>query len=139
MTETLSLTKVNLCTTCEYEFANCKATEDDTKFGDGVGNDNVYQCKVYKEATTDTVNNRHIERLKQIKAQFELLSVEKKAIENNLPEQVIYQNYDNTWTRWTRTDNLKELMEKGEIYRAAPLNRFTTKLEILKNKPKELN
>jgi hypothetical protein len=78
-----------------------------------------------------------VERLKKIREEFETLSNEKKEIEESLPEQVIYQNPDSTWTRWTRTDNLKELKEKGEIFRAAPIGRYSTKLEVLKNKPKE--
>ena len=90
------------------------------------------------EQTTGKELKTKVERLKEIKEAFSKLSEEKKEIENGLPEQVIYENEDGTWTRWTRTDNLTELMEKGEIFRAAPISRYTTKLENLKNKPKEL-
>lgn len=79
-----------------------------------------------------------VERIKAIKAEEELLRKERKALEETLPDQVIYPNPDGTWTRWTRTDNLTELLEKGEIFRAAPIGRYSTKLENLKNKPKEL-
>ena len=37
-------TKRHLCPTCLYEFATCKGNP---KFGDGYGNDNVYECDKY--------------------------------------------------------------------------------------------
>jgi len=41
---------INLCDTCKFEIPSCKATEEGTdfKFGNGLGNDNVYECKIYK-------------------------------------------------------------------------------------------
>jgi hypothetical protein len=37
-------TKRNLCNSCKHCFADCPATPDDIIFGDGIGNDNVYEC-----------------------------------------------------------------------------------------------
>ena len=41
---------INLCDTCKFEIPSCKATEEgvDFKFGHGIGNDNVYECKIYE-------------------------------------------------------------------------------------------
>ena len=80
---------------------------------------------------------KEVERLKQIKEQMALLSKEKEEIELKLDEKVIYQNEDGTWTRFTKIDNVEEL-KKGNFFRSTIVNRFTTKLETLKRKPKEL-
>jgi hypothetical protein len=37
-------TKANLCNTCKNNFATCVSNPT---FGDGIGNDNVYQCDAY--------------------------------------------------------------------------------------------
>jgi hypothetical protein len=37
-------TKINLCDICKNSFATCKSNP---KFGNGIGNDNVYQCDAY--------------------------------------------------------------------------------------------
>lgn len=37
--------KVNLCESCKYEFATCKAKQ--IIFGTGLGNDNVAACDTY--------------------------------------------------------------------------------------------
>lgn len=42
-------TKRNLCDSCKHSFADCPATPDDVKFGDGVGDDNVYECDKYEK------------------------------------------------------------------------------------------
>lgn len=42
-------TKRNLCDSCKHCFADCPATPDDVKFGDGMGNDNVYECDKYEK------------------------------------------------------------------------------------------
>ena len=41
---------INLCDTCKFEIPSCKASEEgvDFKFGHGLGNDNVYECNIYK-------------------------------------------------------------------------------------------
>ncbi len=88
--------------------------------------------------TIITENKEKVERLKAIKAQVEELSKEKKEIEDELGDFEAYENEDGTWTRFTKIDNLQELEKTGQIYRTAPINRYTVKLEILKNKPKEL-
>lgn len=43
-------TKINLCDTCLFCFADCANGEEgfDFDFGDGLGNDNVYKCKTYE-------------------------------------------------------------------------------------------
>lgn len=41
-------TKRNLCNSCKHSFAECSATTDDIVFGDGVGNDNVWECAKYE-------------------------------------------------------------------------------------------
>jgi hypothetical protein len=45
-------TKRNLCSSCKHSFAECSATTDDIVFGDGVGNDNVYECDKYEQKST---------------------------------------------------------------------------------------
>ena len=77
-----------------------------------------------------------IERLKEIKAHMNSLTLEKEAIESTLEDKVIYQNPDGTWTRFTKIDNIEEL-KKGEFYRSTRITQFTTKVEILKHQPKE--
>ena len=79
-----------------------------------------------------------VEKLKKLKKQQELLSEEKKKIIEELDDMVIYQNEDGSWTRFTKIDNLQELQEKGQVFRSTSLERYTTKVEILKNTPKEL-
>lgn len=78
-----------------------------------------------------------IERLKAIKEQMNALNAEREAIELEVDEKVIYQNEDGTWTRFTKIDNIEEL-KRGTLFRSTSVNRYTTKLETLKNKPKEL-
>ena len=39
-------TERDLCPTCRFHFATC---DGNPKFGDGVGNDNVYECDGYEE------------------------------------------------------------------------------------------
>lgn len=82
--------------------------------------------------------NTAVERLKEIKSSIDSLSKERQEIENTLDDQIIYQNTDGTWTRFTKIDNIQELIEKGTMFRASSINRYTVKLETLKNKPKEL-
>jgi len=46
---------LNLCDTCKFEIPSCKATEEgvDFKFGHGLGNDNVYECKIYESESKE--------------------------------------------------------------------------------------
>ena len=46
--------------------------------------------------------------LKQIKLLTAELSKEKEAIELELDEKIVYQNEDDTWTRFTKIDNIEE-------------------------------
>ena len=39
-------TKINLCDTCDKHCATCNSNP---MFGNGIGNDNVYQCDAYKK------------------------------------------------------------------------------------------
>lgn len=79
-----------------------------------------------------------VEALKVIKQKADDLNTRKANIEKQLNNTVIYQNPDGTWTRFIKTDNIKELEEKGMFYRTNPVNRYTTEIKILKNPPKEL-
>ena len=51
-------TKRNLCDSCKHFFAECSATSDDIIFGDGVGNDNVYDCAKY-ESKSEIIDWMH--------------------------------------------------------------------------------
>ena len=44
-------TKINLCDTCKFEIPTCKSIIDngDGKFGDGLGYDNICECKYYED------------------------------------------------------------------------------------------
>lgn len=79
-----------------------------------------------------------VERLKQIKDEMDKLGDEKLKIEESLDDMVIYENGDGTWTRFTKIDNVEELKEGKTVFRSHPFNRYSTKLETLKNPPKEL-
>lgn len=37
----------HLCTHCLYAFPTCNASTKDIKFGNGIGNDNVYECEKF--------------------------------------------------------------------------------------------
>jgi len=85
---------------------------------------------------------QQIERLRQIKEQRTKLSDEYNEIIQNLPESFVYksdklEDSDKPFIRFTKIDNLSELTEKGSIFRAIETQRFTTKIETLKNEPKE--
>lgn len=49
---------------------------------------------------------------------------------------VIFHNEDNTWTRCTITDSLEKI-EEG-FFKTVRVERFSSKIEVLKNMPKEL-
>ena len=94
-----------------------------------------------KETTNMLANEEQkeaVEQLKKYKAELEVLKESRRELEESLPDILIYQNDDGTWTRYTRKDNLLELQEKGEVHRSVPFNRYMSKLESLKNKPKDL-
>jgi len=78
-----------------------------------------------------------VERLKQIKEEISKLNDEKDKLEEITDDLVIYQNPDGTWTRFTKLDNIEEL-KKGTLFRSTSVGRYTTKIESLKNPPKEL-
>lgn len=78
-----------------------------------------------------------VEELKKIKEEISRLTKEKESIEEKVESLVTYQNPDGTWTRFTKINNIKEL-EKGTLFRTVAVNKFTTKIETLKNPPKEL-
>jgi len=60
----------------------------------------------------------------------------KKFIEENPNKFAAFQNEDGTWTRLTAVDN-KEEIEEG-FFKTVRVDRFTVKIETLKNMPKEL-
>ena len=79
-----------------------------------------------------------VERLKALKEQIELLSKEKEQLELEVEDLVIYKNDDGTWTRFTKTDNIAELNNNGNFWKSTKVTRYSTKIETLKNPPKEL-
>lgn len=66
------------------------------------------------------------------------LSTERKELEATLPDLLVYQNIDKTWTRWSRTNNVDELTKKEKVFVGVYVDRLSTKIEVLKNEPKEL-
>ena len=58
-----------------------------------------------------------VEELKQVKEQIDALYRKKEELEKEIDDLVIYQNEDGIWTRFMKTDTLKELEEKGTIFR----------------------
>lgn len=60
----------------------------------------------------------------------------KQFIEENPNKFAAFQNPDGTWTRVTSVDN-KEAIEDG-FYKTVRVDRFSVKIETLKNMPKEL-
>jgi hypothetical protein len=77
------------------------------------------------------------EKLKENKEKTEALYRERDYLEKRLPEKVIYQNEDGTWTRFTKTDNFKTIEETGIVWKSTSFGRFSTKFEDLKREPKE--
>ena len=47
---------VNLCESCDKQFADCSAKVEDMLFGDGKGNDNVCCCNRYEPMRTPIRN-----------------------------------------------------------------------------------
>lgn len=80
-----------------------------------------------------------VKRLLEIKELVKSLFDEKRAIEKELDDLVIFQNDDKTWTRFKKAD-LSEQLKSGEpiFYPKVFIERFLTEVRILKNKPKEL-
>jgi hypothetical protein len=84
-----------------------------------------------------------IERYKTIENSLKIAHEEKekllKAIAVSYPDselKVCSVNEDGTWSRLTITDNMQTI-EEG-FWQPVKVNRYSTKLETLKNKPKEL-
>lgn len=84
------------------------------------------------------MSKEKVERLKQIKEQINTLYKEESDIEAELDNCVIYPNEDGTWTRFTKIDNIEELKKNPTIFRVSSVGRYSTKIENLKNPPKEL-
>jgi len=83
--------------------------------------------------------NTLIERLKEIKIEQSKLSIEKADLVSRVGAFEAYQNTDGTWTRYTNVDRMDLLQTEGKFLSVDYIDRFQTKIEILKNKPKELN
>ena len=79
-----------------------------------------------------------IERLKAIKLEQEKLLIEQSEIVTKLDDLTCYQNSDGTWTRCRKIDAAKELMENGKYLDMGYVYRYFPKVEVLKNKPKEM-
>jgi len=139
-TETLKESKdskVNLCETCVHQFPECKSTDEDVEYGNDIGNDNICECKIYIDKRTNEGQKYLVELLKENKEKTEALYKERDDLEKRLPEKVIYQNEDGTWTRFTKTDNFKTIEEIGIVWKSTSFGRFSTKIDgSLKNEPK---
>ena len=81
---------------------------------------------------------RIINELIRVKEDMVKLENLKKKLENQLPDLVCSQNTDKTWVRYKKVDNLQELESKGKVFHQSYFNRFTSKIDILKNMPREL-
>jgi hypothetical protein len=79
-----------------------------------------------------------IKELISIEEQIKQLYEEKAEILENISDLVIYQNDDGTWTRFAKLDTVKEILEKGTIFRANSITKYSSKIDVLKNRPKEL-
>ena len=79
-----------------------------------------------------------VERLKAIKLEQEKLSLEQSEIVTKLDDLICYQNADSTWTRCRKIDAVKELTENGKYLDMGYVYRYFPKVEVLKNKPKEM-
>lgn len=79
-----------------------------------------------------------VERLKQIKEETDKLHEERRVLESEVDDLIIYQNEDGTWTRFTKTNNIEELQEGKTVWKSCGMEKFSTKIENLKNEPKEL-
>lgn len=68
-------TKRNLCDACKFNIPECQALNTDIEFGDGLGNDNVIECKFYEvreeikmsEQILATVTDEEAEQFQKIK------------------------------------------------------------------------
>lgn len=60
----------------------------------------------------------------------------KKFMEEHPGRFAAFQNPDGTWTRVTSTDN-KDVIDEG-FFKTVRVERFSVKIETLKNMPKEL-
>ena len=60
--------------------------------------------------------------------------VEKYGVE----EPAIYENEDGTWTRLKLIDNIQELAQNGTVWKSTSFEQYSSKVDVLKRKPKEL-
>ena len=90
------------------------------------------------EAKVALIEQNQVKELLTIKDTQTLLTEQRERLEEKLPLLVIFQNEDKTWTRFTKTDNINELIEKGSFWGMHKVPKFQTKVSILKNKPKEI-
>lgn len=87
------------------------------------------------------MNNEVVKRLMQIESQLADLFKQKNELVTEFPKQFpegfcAFQNPDETWTRITVTDNAEKLDEG--FFKTVRVERYTLKIETLKNMPKEL-
>lgn len=91
-----------------------------------------------------SVKNSIIEKITTLDSQINELVGKKSGLISSFcdeysPEaelRVIKQNDDGTWSRLTITDNVEAV--KTGFWKSVKVDRFSTKLETLKNKPKEI-
>ena len=74
----------------------------------------------------------------ELKDKINKLKEEQLSIEKELPDLVIFENGDNTWTRYIKTDNKKELDENGGYWMSVNVKPYSSEIRVLKNKPKEI-
>lgn len=68
---------INLCDTCLSQMPDCPATSDDVSYGNGPGDDNVYQCNHYTnngEGPDDGLKAK-ISKLKLSEGEYLVISV----------------------------------------------------------------
>lgn len=85
---------------------------------------------------------KFIEQLVDLEERSTAIQGEKTKLINDFKESspdglAIKQNEDGTWTRVTVTDN-KEKIDEG-FWKMVKVERFSVKIDNLKNKPKELS
>jgi len=100
-------TKVNLCDTCCLSFATCKP--DSIKFGNGIGNDNVYRCSSYRLKETKPVNFNG-GYIKASQEAYDLL------IANNISVEDVYEDDGVEWYFWIKKGHAHYVEEGSPTY-----------------------
>jgi len=83
------------------------------------------------------------EQLIAVDKQLDELFAKKAALAKQFHEELAggvdcLQNPDGTWTRVAVADNLAELTDKERLVKIQIIERYSVKIDVLKNMPKEL-